>query len=151
MTAEKKMRGGEGRKGNRMQALHQDRLQELADNGAQVLIPQHDTVRDPWPVERLRPVMEKLVAKSLSFRGTEDDFAVRKQCLEDTEIQAFQRAHPKLYWLLTDRSKMRDSKARDVINAFLSLREQVERGAMSPTDSDAHATRAVMTNLQRTE
>lgn len=131
-------------------AYQQERLRELSQRpNTSVLQVEYDAVRDPWPVARLRPVMEGLVARVLAFDDATSDFAVRKACLDDPETLEFQRAHPKLYWSLTDRAQMRQKKARDAVAAMLRVRERVEKGEVTDEhEADALATRTVMAALQ---
>jgi hypothetical protein len=131
-------------------AYQQERLRELAQKpNTSVLQVEHDSVRDPWPVARLRPVMEGLLARVLAFDASTSDFVVRKTCLDDAETLEFQRAHPKLYWSLTDREQMRQKKARDAVTAMLRVREKVESGEVTDAhEADALATRTVMAALQ---
>ena len=74
---------------------------------------------------------------------------MRKTCLDDPEVLAFQRRHPKFYWLLTDRALVKTTGLRDVVRGFLAVRERVESGeVVEGRDADALATRAVLTALR---
>lgn len=96
-------------------------LEELSSRpNSTVYTVKHDHVHEPWPVERLRPVLERLATRVVSFDDDVDDFRVRKTCMEeDAEILAFQRDHPKFYWMLTDRKLMREPKFRDTVKGLL--------------------------------
>lgn len=108
-----------------------------------------DRYHEPWQVERLRTVLSCLVKRVLTFdEAYVTDFAVRKACLDDPETLAFQRDHPKLYWLATDRALMRDEQKRNVLLALLQVRERDERGEFKePCEADAAATAVVMRGL----
>jgi hypothetical protein len=134
-------------------AFERDRLEELASRpNTTVLQPEYASVRDPWPAKRLRCVMEGLMARVLSFGEDVDDFVVRKTCLEENEeVLAFQRQHPRMYWMLTDRALMKEQSSRDAITGMLYVREQVECGAVQEgRDADAMATKTVLAALGKT-
>lgn len=133
-----------------VQAFENERLRRLSEKkNTTVLTVQHDFVNDPWTEKRLRDVMEPLVARVLSFDDGVSDFALRKTCMEDPEVLAFQRQHPKMYWMLTDRKIMSDKRSRKAITGMLYVRRQVESGAVSEgNDADAMATKTVLAALQ---
>ena len=136
---------------NDVQAFETERLRQLSEKkNTTVLTVQHDFVHDPWPEPRLRGVMEPLVARVLAFDPSVSDFAVRKACIADApEVLAFQRRHPKMYWMLTDRAVMRDERSRKAITGMLYVRKQVETGAVAEGhDADAMATKTVLAALQ---
>ena len=132
-----------------VKAFQEQHLRELSERpNTQVLQVKHDFKHDPWPVSRLRPVLEALTARVLAFGDDVPDFTVRKTCLDDPETLAFQRHHPKFYWLLTDRSIMKEQKSRDAITGMLYVREEVEKGNVpDEQEADAMATRTVMEAL----
>lgn len=130
-------------------AFQREHLRQLADKpNTTVLTVEHDSVNKPWSVDRLRPVMEKIVERVLAFDDDVNDFCVRKTCLDDPEILEFQRRHPQLYWMISDRKVMREPRLRNTMNAMLELRAKVERGELSEgTDADAAATQTVVAAL----
>ena len=130
-------------------AYQADHLRKLADQPhTTVLKPEYDLLHDPWPVERLKALMERLVGRVLGFGDEVDDFRVRKDCLDDEDFLAFQREHPKSYWMLTDRKLMRDPRTRSAITGLLHVRMQVESGAVAEgQDADGMATRTVLAAL----
>ena len=132
-------------------AYQKERLRELASRPiTTVLDVEHDHHHDPWSVSRLRPLLERLTERVLTTPDDVSDFALRKQCLEDAEILDFQRNHPKFYWLLTDRTIMREQKHRDAITGMLYIRGEVERGNVAHGhEADGMATRTVIEALQR--
>lgn len=132
-----------------VQAYEDAHLRELAARpNTTVFQATHDVVRDPWPVNRLQPLIEQLVARVLAFGDEVDDFRVRKACLDDAEVLEFQRYHPKFYWILTDRTMMREARLRAAVTSLLHIRSQVETGALpAGRDADATATRAVLAAL----
>lgn len=133
-----------------VQAFENERLRRLSEKGnTTVLTVQHDFINDPWSERRLRDVMEPLVARVLSFDGSVSDFTLRKTCMEDPEVLAFQRQHPKMYWMLTDRTIMGDERSRKAITGMLYVRKQVESGAVAEgQEADAMATKTVLAALQ---
>lgn len=135
---------------NDIGAYQRARLEELAQRpNTTVFDVQHDVRNDPWPVSRLRPVLESVVARTLAFDDATDDFVVRKTCLDDPEVLAFQRQHPKLYWILTDRKIMREPKHRNAVHAMLQVRVEIESGRVQEgQDADALATKTVVRALQ---
>lgn len=131
-------------------AYHREHLERLASRpNTTVFAPEHEFTHDAWKVARLRPVLEGLAARVAAFDADVSDFAVRKQCLDDPEVLAFQRQHPKFYWLLTDRKLVRDETFRGVVAGFLQVRERVESGEVPDGhEADALATRGVMAALK---
>ena len=70
---------------------------------------------------------------------------MRKACLDDPEILAFQREHLKLYWIVTDRALLADARSCAAIDALLDVNDDVQRGRVAKgKDADAKATREVM-------
>jgi hypothetical protein len=134
---------------NEVSGLHHDRLQQLADRpNTTVLSVEHDFKHEPWSSERLRGVLEPLVERVCACGHDVDDFVLRKQCLEDADVLAFQRQHPKFYYLLTDRKLMLDTRSRTAVTGMLYVREQVDRGIIQEGhDADAMATRTVLSAL----
>lgn len=132
------------------QAYQRAHLEELASRPNTVVYePVHDRVAEPWKVASLRPLCERLVARVLGFAADTDHFVVAKTCLDDAEVLEFQRAHPKMYWMMTDRALMAERKYRDAITGLLFVREEVERGAVAEgNDADAMATKAVVAALK---
>lgn len=133
-----------------VRAYERERLEELSQRpNTTVFTPSHDQQREPWKSSRLRGVMESLAERVTTFEASASDFAVRKACLDDAEILAFQREHPKFYHLLTDRAMYKDPRFRNAVRSMLGVREQVESGAVAEgQEADARATSAVVQALQ---
>jgi hypothetical protein len=136
-----------------VQAYQQAHLQELASRpNTTVLTVQHDSIADPWTETRLTTVLNSLQERILAADDEVDDFVLRKRCLEDPETLAFQRQHPKFYWMLTDRKLMREDKFRGAVLSMIQLRGSVERGEVAAgQEADAMATKKVMEALSGTE
>lgn len=118
------------------------------DPTAKILELSHDFVRDPWPSRRLEKVFNLIVRRIYEFPADSHDFAVRKSLLADTEILEFQRAHPRLYYVLTDRAMMKETRYRDVLKKMLLLRQGVESGEVAADErADAVATQIVVSSL----
>lgn len=132
------------------EAFHQQRLEELsAQPNKTVYTVKHDRVREAWPVARVRPVLERIAEKVHASGKEESEFKMRRRLLdEDEEVRAFQRDHPKLYWLVTDRKVVGEAKFRQAISGLLAMRDRVESGQVSDEkEADAMATRVVMNAL----
>lgn len=130
--------------------MMEERMRDLADQpNTSVLTTEYDTVREPWKVARLRPIMQTITARaSTEFRGTTDDFVLRKTLMEDPKILEFQRAHPKLFWAITDREMMQQERYRNSITAMLHVMERKERGQLQGEhEADAAATDSIMSTL----
>ena len=134
-------------------AFQEQKLKELADKpNTTVFTVKHDQVNTAWKAKRVSDVLESIASRIQSeFTDTSkfSDFYVRKKCLEDEEVLSFQRQHPKLYWMVTDREKMKDAKYRAAVSALLEVRRRVERGDVKDgEEADAAATRTVIDALK---
>ena len=131
-------------------AFEKERLERLAAKpNTDVYTVKHDHVAEPWKVERVRAVFERIAVRMKASPVDLDDFVFRKQCLEEEEVLQFQRQHQKLFWLVTDRKKMNNEKYRNAIAALLTLRDNIEAGNLSDgQEADATATSVVMQALQ---
>lgn len=126
---------------------HAEKLAE-ASPSAKVLETSYDSYHEPWGVARLQAVFETIVSKTLASDNP-DAFAMRKEILHsEDEILRFQRCHPKMYYVLTDKEKMANARYRDTIKAMLVVRSQVESGAIPEGMADAAATQAIVSSLQ---
>lgn len=134
-----------------VEAVHAERLRELSERpNTEVLTVEHDATHDPWPPRRLRNVMESITQRAVSTpREAEDDVRLRKRLLdEDPEVLAFQRHHPKLYYVVTDRTLMADPRYRNAIKSMLHIRDEVARGTVGEgQEADAMATSAIVQSL----
>ena len=127
---------------------HARKLKEKNPN-AQVMTVEHDFVNEPWEVKRLHTAFEKVAQRIFNdFPPDTSDFVVRKKLLDDPEILALQRQHPRLYWTLTDRRLMADEHYRSVLRAMLKVRRQVETGQIPNNQkSDVAATNEIVAAL----
>ena len=130
-------------------AYEQARLEQLAQRrNTTVLQVEYDDVRDPWPVARVRAVLDTIAARVAREFADETvaDFTVRKTLVDsDPEIRAFYRGHQQLFQLATDRAMLRDERFRNAVAALLQVRTLVERGDLAEgQDADALATRSVL-------
>ena len=127
--------------------LDDERLKELASRPNTVVYGEtHDATHDPWSAQRLREVTERLAARICDFGEEIDDFRLRKRCIEeDEEFAAFQEAHPRLYWNLTDRKVLADRRALSAMATMLHVREMVERGDVKGgVDADRLAAQGIL-------
>lgn len=141
-----------------VESVHKDHLRQLSERpNTTVLTVEHDVKNDPWSAARLRTVMESITTRTLATPAEVNDFALRKKLLSEdvyggvpaSEVLSFQRQHPKMYWLLTDRTIMCDKKSREVITGMLFIRDEIERGNVAEgEEADAMATRTVITAMQ---
>jgi hypothetical protein len=131
-------------------AFEKERLQKLSEEkNTTVLTPDHDFKHTAWKAERLRPLLERIATRvTTEFSEGDDDFHVRKTCLDDPETLAFQREHPKLYWMLTDRAMVKDGRFQEALGGMLSVREKVDSGQVCEgQEADALATTSVVSAL----
>ena len=132
-------------------AFEEQRLRQLASEGAEVYTVEHENKHDPWPFVKIRGIMQQVASQ---MEGTEheelDDFKFRRALLENNEeMRRFKKDHLNLFMMVTDREKMRDRRYRGAVEAILTVHLQVERGEISAgRDADATATRAVIAALQ---
>lgn len=133
-----------------VQSVHREHLRDLSQRpNTTVLDVEHDIRNEPWSAARLRGVMESITARVMDTPDTVDDYTLRKTLLTgDNEMLAFQRQHPKFYWLLTDRTVMKEQKSRDAITGMLHVRDEIERGNVTDDhEADAMATRTIIQSL----
>ena len=66
---------------------------------------------------------------------------------QDPEVLAFQRDHPQLFFLVSDRERVRDPRLRDAVGGLLRVREiQIER-ALGDDEANAMATQCVVSAM----
>ena len=110
----------------------------------------YTSTHTPWTSATLRPLLERLATRVTAFAPDVDDFVVRKTCLDDPEVCRFQKAHPKLYWMVTDRAVICKPENRQAISALVELRAKVERGELRDgEEANAAATQAVLAALNQ--
>lgn len=129
-----------------VEGMERSRMEELASRpNTTVFEVSHDATHEPWSSGRLREVVARLRARVATYGSATSDFAVRKSCLDDAEILAFQREHPKMYWLLTDRALLADDRCVKAVDALLDAHDDVQHGRVARgRDADAQVTRDVM-------
>jgi hypothetical protein len=131
-------------------AYHDEHLRDLADKpNTTVYKTEYDTVREPWKAADARRVAERIAERTASFGDEASDFALRKALLEDEEVLRFQRCHPKLYYLLTDRKMVGEPRFRQALGAMLTVRDKVEAGQVEGMEADAMATSGIVAALQQ--
>ena len=125
-------------------------LEDLADRpNTKVYDVKFDSEREAWPADKLRASLERLMSTFRAIPEDVDPFRARKQCLEDPQILEFQRAHPRVFWMCTDRAVNGTEEFRKILSAFLALREKVDAKAIvDDNEANALATKAVMQILQ---
>ena len=118
------------------------------DPRAEIYEVTHDRVQEPWESRRLERIFNKIVTKVFEFEESTNDFTVRKTLLEDADILEFQRGHPRLYYVLTDRKLLREEKYKNVLKNMLLLRQRVERESLASDErTDAMATNVIISSL----
>jgi hypothetical protein len=133
---------------NDVGAFQRSRLEQLAAQpNTTVYEPTFASVREAWRTDEVRPLLERIATRVTAFPPETADFVVRKTCLDDPDILRFQRAHPKLYSMVTDRKMVQEPKFRATIAAMLEVRTRVEKGLIPPEEADAAATKAIITAL----
>ena len=134
---------------NDVAAFQKEKLRELSEKpNTTVYETEHTEIREPTAIDDVSKVLEKISIRLAQYDCDKNDFFVRKDLLKDDEILNFQRKHPKMYWMVTDREKMAESKYRGAISALLEVRRRVERGEVpSGEEADAAATRTIIDAL----
>jgi hypothetical protein len=127
-------------------SYQREHLQKLADSGAKVYEPKFDE-RPAWKAARLRAVFERLATRVTAYDASIPDFTVRKELLEDKEFLEFYRGHQKLYYELTDRNKLADSKFRSAFSLMLATMAKIEAGKMSKEEADGFITKQIVSLL----
>lgn len=109
----------------------------------------YDSTKEPWRGSEARRVAEHIASRTTTFGDDVSDFALRKTVLaESDDILAFQRQHPKMYHLLTDRKMVADTRFRSALSAMLCIRDKVDSGSMKDgKEADALATSGIMRAL----
>lgn len=131
-----------------IEALEEERLNELSKRpNTTVLKVTHDFQHEPWSIERVHRVLDRIARRVHAFGDDVDDFVVRKTCLDDAEILAFQRCHPHLYTLTTDRKLIADPRFFKAVVGLLQVRQLMDDGKVTRKDADALATRSVLATL----
>jgi hypothetical protein len=70
--------------------------------------------------------------------------------MQDEEVLDFQRQHPQLFWLLTDRKMVNDKRFQQALGAMFKVKEKVENGDIQEGhDADALATSSIVSALQQ--
>ena len=133
-----------------VEAYHDEHLRALAEKPyTTVYKTEYDTVREPWKAADARRVAEHIAARTTSFGEETSDFALRKALLEEEEVLHFQRCHPKLYYILTDRKVVGEPRCRQALGAMLSVRDKVDAGEVEGKEADAMATSGIVAALQQ--
>lgn len=131
-------------------AMHEEQLRRLADRSDTVVYkPTYASVHEPWKATDARRVAEYIASKTSSFGEETSDFALRKALLEEEEVLKFQRCHPKLYYMLTDRQMVGEPRFRQALGAMLSVRDKVDEGSVGEDEANAMATSGVLAALQK--
>ena len=135
---------------NEVGAFEKERLEKLSQTpNTTVFTTSYDKTHEPWSSSRARSVAERVAQRVTEFGDDVSDWQVRKRCTDDPEVLEFQRTHPKLYWMLTDRKMVSDKRFQQALGAMLKVREKVERGEVAEgRDADAMATSSVVSALQ---
>ena len=130
-------------------AYEKERLDKLSQQpNTTVFKTEYDSRHEPWEAKRLRRLAEKVAKRVTEFEGDVSDFKIRKACMEDEEVLNFQRQHPKLFWLLTDRKMVKDKRFQQALGAMLTVKEKVENGDVQEgRDADALATSSIVAAL----
>lgn len=124
---------------------HNEHLRQLSEApNTTVYTVAHDAVHEPWPPARLKRAIETLTRKVTEFGSDADDFVVRKECLKDPEVLAFQRDHPRTYWMLTDRALANNPQAKQALIAMLHVHARLRANEITEQEADAAATSAVV-------
>lgn len=131
-------------------AYEKERLKRLSEQpNTTVFRAEFEATNEPWAASRLREVSERIAKQVTDLDDSYSDFRVRKLCLADNEVLRFQRQHPKLFWMLSDRKMVRDTRFQKALGAMFTIRERVEQGEVADGhDADAIATSSIVAALQ---
>lgn len=131
--------------------FEEERLKRLAATpNTTVFKTEYGEAHEAWKVDRLRGVAETIAARTTEFDADASAFQLRKRLMQDEDVLTFQRAHPKLFWMLTDRTMVGDARFRQALGAMFTVREKVERGEVEDgRDADALATSGIVSALQQ--
>ena len=131
-----------------VEAYQKEKLEKLAENPQNTVYEEEYNVADAWKAKDVSDVLDLITTKMKDVPDDTPDFTFRKSFLEDKQILEFQRRHPKLYYMVTDREKMKEEKYRSAISAMMEVRRRVEAGDVDEgRDADAAATRTVINAL----
>ena len=110
----------------------------------------HDQVAEPWASGRVSSIMESIAARATTYDPSVHPFRMRKALIEDPETLAFQRQHPRIFDMLTDREMLGDPRFRNAIKAMLHVRREVEAGRVAEgQEAEGLASRGVLAALQQ--
>ena len=131
-------------------SLKQEHLSRLASQpNTDVLKVEYDSHHQPWKANNVKHI-SNLIYKYSNSEETRnmDAFKFRKHCLNDTTILDFQRKHPKMFWVLTDRELMKNTKYQKAISELIDLRSRIDNKTLTDgQEADALATKVVMQAL----
>ena len=131
-------------------AFQKERIEELKNQDrTSIYETKHDFKHEPWKASTIRPLLEDLAAMVSSFGNETSDFMVRKSCLKEERFLKFQRDHPQLYYLMTDRKMLRDDRFRQAFTSMLFVREKIDSGSLSDgTEADGMIMNGIVSALQ---
>ena len=109
-------------------------VEQLAQNPNVTVYQEEFDHFEPWPVDRVEACATRLVA--LTVEGTTDYRAAVEQ---DAELREFSERYSHTFSKLIDPTFVRDPTNLNKYFAMLRLREQVEKGLVSPADADRQA------------
>lgn len=100
---------------------------------------------EPWKVETLTNICEQIARRTRENTEISDLFRYRKSLLKEKDILAFQRHHPKLFWMLTDKDTVSDPKYQKTLGYFLNILYLKESGKINESDANATASKVITT------
>jgi len=116
---------------------------------AEVMEVTHEFKHEPWKAYDLTVIFDDIVRRIFSdFHPDQADFVVRKSLLQTPSILCFQRDHPRLYYVVTDRSLMANATYRSTLSQMLRVRKEIEAGRL-PDDErgEAAGVEAIVSSL----
>lgn len=125
--------------------LTPERIAELSQRDDCVVYqPTHDVLFDPWPSQRVRACVRRIVKTSRRSASAEE---ARASLDVDAEVAEFKDKYQLMYTRLTQPEIARNEAHVETFLAMVDLRARVERGEMSESHAQQAASEEAMTRL----
>lgn len=116
-------------KSSKFANLTPERLAELSDRPDCVVYePTHDTVFEPWPAERVRSCVRRIV--DVARRCTDEEEA-RRLVRTLPDVPEFEAHYQVMFQRLTEPAVARNRGHVEIILGMVGIRERVERGTLT--------------------
>jgi|TARA_B110000046_G_scaffold177225_1_gene203747 hypothetical protein len=130
-----------------MQAIHQDRINEIAEQPNTVVYePTYDTTFDPWPAARVKACVYKVAGVARSSCSQEVAAAT---CLNDSEILEFSQKYQVMFKRLSEPAVSRNDENVGMFLNMIDMKEKVRLGVLSESDAKRQVSDAALATLLR--